>query len=72
MRILIWKNKFYCNKTPVFLKDVNIEKVLVPKKIYFDKKNYSYFTGYLYNDHKVKLLHIMLPKPSAYVKSYDE
>ena len=36
------------------------------------KKNYKYFTGYLYNDHKVKALQIMLPKSSAYVKSYDE
>ena len=34
-------------------------------------KNYKYFTGYLYNDHKVKSLHIMLPKTSAYVKGYD-
>ena len=25
----------------------------------------------MYNDHKVKLLHIMLPKTSAYVKRYD-
>ena len=25
----------------------------------------------MYNDHKVKPLHIMLPKTSAYVKSYD-
>ena len=36
------------------------------------KKNYKYFTGYLYNDHKVRSLHIMLPKTSAYGKSYDE
>ena len=35
------------------------------------KKNYKYFIGYLYNN-KVKLLHIMLPKTNAYVKSYDE
>ena len=35
------------------------------------KKNYKYFIGYLYNDNKVKPLHIMLPKTSAYVKSYD-
>ena len=28
--------------------------------------------GYLYNDHKVKQLHILLPKTSAYVKLYDE
>ena len=37
------------------------------------KKNYKYFIGYLYNDNnKVKPLHIMFPKTSAYVKSYDE
>ena len=35
------------------------------------KKNYKYFIDYLYNDNKVKSLHIMLPKTSAYVKSYD-
>ena len=62
---------FYHNKTPILLKDVDIEKVLVSKKIYFDEKNYKYFIGYLYNDHKVKPLHIMLPKTSTYIKSYD-
>ena len=65
------KNKFYSNKTPIFLKDVDIEKVLVSNKISFGGKNYKYFIGYLYNDNKVKPLHIMLPKTSAYVKSYD-
>ena len=35
------------------------------------KKNYKYFIGYLNNDHKIKPLHIMLPKTSVYVKSYD-
>ena len=35
------------------------------------KKNYQYFIGYLYNDNKVKPLHIMLSKTSAYVKGYD-
>ena len=34
-------------------------------------KNTKYFIGYLYNDHKVSLLPITLPKTSAYVKSYD-
>ena len=34
-------------------------------------KNTKYFIGYLYNDHKVSLLQITLPKTSAYVKSYD-
>ena len=48
-----------------------MDKVLVSNKISFGEKNYKYFIGYLYNDNKVKPLHIMLPKTSAYVKSYD-
>ena len=50
---------------------VNIEKLLVPNKISFGEKSYKYFIGCLYNDDKVKPLNIMLPKTSAYVKSYD-
>ena len=33
---------------------------------------YKYFIGYLCNDYKGTLLHITLPKTSAYVKSYDK
>ena len=69
--IEIEKNKFYDNKTPIFLKDVDTEKVLVSNKTSFGEKNCKYFIGYLYNCNKVKSLHIMLPKTSAYVKSYD-
>ena len=54
-------------KYPIFLKDVNIEKILVSKKISGEKNN-KYFIGYLYNDHKVKPLHVMLPKASAICK----
>ena len=42
--IEIKKNKFYRHKSPVFLKDVDIEKVLVSNKI--QQKNYKYFIGY--------------------------
>ena len=69
--IEIEKNKFYRSKIPIHLRDVDIEKALVSSKICFCEKNYKYFIGYLYNDHKVKPLHAMLPKTSAYVKSYD-
>ena len=65
------KSKFCHHKTPVFLKDVDTEKVLVSNKISLVKKNYKYFIGYLYNDNKVKPLHMMVPKMSAYAKSYD-
>ena len=58
-------------KVLFFLKDVDIEKVLVSKKISFGEKNHKYFIGYLYDDHKVKPFHIMLSKTSAYVKGFD-
>ena len=53
------------------MRDVDIEKVLVSNKISFGEKNYKYFIGYFYHDHKAKPLIIMLPKTNAYVKSYD-
>ena len=52
--------------------DADIKKVLVSNKISFGRKNYKYFIGCLYNGNKSKLLNIMLPKTSAYVKSYDD
>ena len=70
MGILKWE-KVYRNKIPIFLKVVDIEKVLVSNKISFDEENYKYFIGYLHNDDKVKPLNIMLPETSAYVYSYD-
>ena len=68
--IEIEKNKFYRNKTPIFLKDLDIEKALASNKISFGEKTYKYFIGYLYNN-LVKPLHIMLPKTSTYVNIYD-
>ena len=54
----IEKNKLYRHKTPIFLEDVDIEKVLVSNKISSDEKNYKYFVGYLYNDlkHYIKVM----------------
>ena len=45
--------------------------MLVSKKISFCEKNEKYFIGFLYNYHKVKPLHITLPKVSTYVINYD-
>ena len=50
------KNKFYHHKSPIF-KDLDIEKMLVSKKISFGEKN----IGYLHNYYKVKPLHVKLP-----------
>ena len=43
--------------------------MLLSKKFSSGKK--KCFTGYLYRDYKIKLLHIMLPKASVYLNSYD-
>ena len=40
------KNKFSRHITPIFLGDVDIEKVLVSNKIYFGEKNYIYFISF--------------------------
>ena len=53
------------------LTDKDVEKVLVSYKISFSEKNYKYFIGYLDDDYKVKPLHIVPLKTSAYVKRYD-
>ena len=65
--ILKLKNNFFCNKIPVLLKGVDIEKVLVFNTISFGEKNYKYFIEYLYSYNKVKPLDIT----SAYVNSYE-
>ena len=67
----IEKNKFYRNKAPISLKDVDTEKVLVSNKISFGEKSFKYFIGYLYGNHKVKPLHLIYPKSRSYVKSYN-
>ena len=36
------KNKFYHHKSPIFLKDADIEKILVSNKIYSAEKIYKY------------------------------
>ena len=46
--------------------------MLVSNNISFGEKNNKCFIGYLHNDHKVKPLHIILPKIGTYVISYDE
>ena len=53
------------------VRDVVIDKVLVPNNISFGEKSYMYLIGYLHNDNKVTSLHIILPKTSTYAKSCD-
>ena len=66
----IEKNKFYRYKARIFLKDVDIEKVLVSNKFFLTKKAIS--TLLVTCIMIIKLRHyIMLPNTSAYVESYN-
>ena len=61
--LLKLKIKNYRYKSPIFSKIVDIGNVVVSHKISFgEKKSYKYFIGYLYEDYRINLLHIMLPK----------
>ena len=43
----IEKNKFYCKRTPIFLKDGDIDKVLVSNRIYFGEKALNTFFTFI-------------------------
>ena len=45
MILKLKKNKHYRRKNTIFLKDVDIENVLVSKKISSGEKNYKKFIG---------------------------
>ena len=64
------KSKIYRHRDPIFLKDIDDEKVLASNKISLGETNCKYFIGYLYNDNKIRPLHIRLPKTSTYVKRF--
>ena len=53
----------------MFLNDIVIN-ILVLKKISSSVRNYKYFVGYL-DDWKSKPFILILPKTSAYIKSFD-
>ena len=65
------EKKNCCHKSLIFFKVVDFEKELVSNKISCSEKIYKYFIPYFYNAHKVKSLHIWLPKTSTYIKQYD-
>ena len=61
---------FHCYKDPIFLNDVGINNIIVSNKISSGKKHYEYFIDYV-DEYKIKSFTIILPKTTAFVKSYD-
>ena len=69
--MLILRLKKINLKKSYFLEDVDFDNTLVSSKTSGGEKSNKYFIGYLYDDNKFKPLHIMPPKTSAYVISFD-
>ena len=63
----IEKHKFPCHKNPIFIDDVDINKIIVSNKVSLGEKGFTYIINYNDNE-KVKPLWIMLPKVSGYRK----
>ena len=56
------ENKFHCNKKSHFLKNVDIDNILISNKISSRKKNYKYIIDNIDNDYKIKPFSFVLPK----------
>ena len=65
--IEIQKQKFHQHNGPISIKNIDINKIVVPNKVSFGKKGFKYFIGYK-DTKKIKPLCIFLPKMSAYRK----
>ena len=63
--------KFYQNKSPIFINDIDINEIVVSNKLPFSKQDFIYFNDYK-NDKKNRLLHIFFPKVSVYRTDIDE
>ena len=51
--------------------DVDIDKILISNKMFFDKMGFKYFAGYKDNEN-IKSLYTMLLRMCGYAKSFTE
>ena len=65
------KRKFHHRKNLILLNNVDIEKMQVFIMAASGENNNKYFIGYKDDDHKTKMLRILLPKTTFHIKSYD-
>ena len=42
----IEKHKFHQYKRPISIKEIDINKIFISNKVYFDKKGFQYLIGY--------------------------
>ena len=37
---------FYQNRSPILIKDINIDEIVVSNKLFYGKQDFKYFVGY--------------------------
>ena len=71
MVILKLKNKNFTSIKTYFIKNIDINKIVVSNIVSSGKKGFKYFIGYK-NAKNIKHLWVFHPKMSAYRKDFDE
>ena len=64
------KQKFHQHKRSISMKNIDISKIVVSRKVSFGKKGFKYLIGY--KGAKFRPLCIFIPKMSTYGKDFDE
>ena len=67
---LINKNGFHKVKQPIDLKSVNVDQIVVSDRFKHSDDGFKYFIGYQEGE-IVKLLCIILPQMSGYIKYFE-
>ena len=64
------KEEFYKSKPPINLMSVNVDQIVVSDTFKHNDEDFKYFIGYQ-EDEIVKLLCIILPQMSGYIKHFE-
>ena len=68
--IILNKKKFHKSEEPIDLLSVDLDQIVVSYKFKHNGEGFKYFIGYL-EDEIVKLLCIILPQMSGYIKYFE-
>ena len=63
------KKQFHKSKQPIDIKSVNVDQIVVSDRLKHSDDGFKYFIGYQ-EDEIVKLLCIILPQMSGYIKYF--
>ena len=69
--IIVNKKEFYASKQAIALNSVNTNKIVVSYRVKHSDDGFKYFIGYLQDDDVIRLLCIILPQMSGYIKYFD-